>query len=83
MSDDPVPAVEIVKEHGSFLLIRVGCRFAVVERRAGQIYPMIARWTEWGTDHPRRDGAYPPSYRATIRDEGHRDHAEWAGRCIG
>jgi hypothetical protein len=37
MSDDPVPAVEIVKEHGSFLLIRVGCRFAVVERRAGQI----------------------------------------------
>lgn len=46
MSDDPVPAIDpaidIVKEHGSFLLIRAGTRFAVVERRAGQIYPMAA-----------------------------------------
>ncbi len=23
-----------------------------------------------------------PAYGATIRDEGHREHAEWAGRCI-
>ena len=23
------------------------------------------------------------AYGATIRDEGHREHAEWAGRCIG
>ena len=30
----------IVEEHGSFLLIRAGSRFAVVERRAGRIYPM-------------------------------------------
>jgi hypothetical protein len=22
-----------------------------------------------------------PAYGATIRDEGHREHAEWAGRC--
>jgi hypothetical protein len=40
MSDDPAPAVDIVEEHGSFLLIRAGSRFAVVERRAGRIYPV-------------------------------------------
>jgi hypothetical protein len=22
-----------------------------------------------------------PAYGATIRDEGHREHAKWAGRC--
>jgi hypothetical protein len=32
---------DIVEEHGSFLLIRGGSRFAVVERRAGRIYPMM------------------------------------------
>jgi hypothetical protein len=40
MKAHSVPAV-IVAEHGSFLLIRAGSRFAVVERRAGRIYPMI------------------------------------------
>jgi hypothetical protein len=40
MSDDRRPTVEIVEQHGSFLLIRAGSRFAVVERRAGRIYPM-------------------------------------------
>ncbi len=38
----PPPAIDIVEEHGSFLLIRAGSRFAVVERRAGRIYPMLA-----------------------------------------
>lgn len=32
--------IEIVEQQGSFLLIRAGSRFAVVERRAGRIYPM-------------------------------------------
>ena len=41
MSDDPVPAIKIVEEHGSFLLVRAGPRFAVVERRAGRVYPMM------------------------------------------
>jgi hypothetical protein len=41
MSDDPAPTVDIVEEHGSFLLIRAGSRFAVVERRAGHVYPMM------------------------------------------
>ena len=41
MSDDPAPAIDIVEEHGSFLLIRAGSGFAVVERRAGRIYPMM------------------------------------------
>ena len=40
MKDDPAEPIEIVEEHGSFLLIRHGSRFAVVERRAGRIYPM-------------------------------------------
>ena len=38
---DSSKTVEIVEEHGSFLLIRAGSRFAVVERRAGRIYPMM------------------------------------------
>ncbi len=37
----PRSAFDIVEEHGSFLLIRAGSRFAVVERRAGRIYPMM------------------------------------------
>jgi hypothetical protein len=41
MSDHTVPSFDIVEEHGSFLLIRVGSRFAVVERRAGRVYPMM------------------------------------------
>jgi hypothetical protein len=41
MSDDTAPKFDIVEEHGSFLLIRAGSRFAVVERRAGRIYPMM------------------------------------------
>lgn len=41
MSDDSLPTVEIVEKHGSFLLIRAGSRFAVIERRAGLIYPMV------------------------------------------
>jgi hypothetical protein len=41
MSNDAAPKFAIVEEHGSFLLIRAGTRFAVVERRAGRIYPMM------------------------------------------
>jgi hypothetical protein len=40
MSNELRKTVDIIAEHGSFLLIRAGCRFAVVERRAGRIYPM-------------------------------------------
>ena len=32
--------------------------------------------------HPAGNGSLP-AYGATIRDEGHREHAEWAGRSIG
>jgi hypothetical protein len=41
MSDDPTPEFDIIEERGSFLLIRAGSRFAVVERRAGRVYPMM------------------------------------------
>jgi hypothetical protein len=40
MSEHPAKSVDIIDEHGSFLLIRTGSRFAVVERRNGRIYPM-------------------------------------------
>ena len=40
MSDDTAAKFDIVEEHGSFLLIRAGSGLAVVERRAGRIYPM-------------------------------------------
>jgi hypothetical protein len=40
MNNDHSQDIEIVEEHGSFLLIRAGSRFAVVEKRAGRIYPM-------------------------------------------
>jgi hypothetical protein len=41
MTDGTAPGFDIIEEHGSFLLIRAGSRFGVVERRAGRIYPMI------------------------------------------
>ena len=37
---DPSKAVEIVEEHGSFLLVRTASGFAVIERRNGQVYPI-------------------------------------------
>ena len=40
MNDDRGETIEVVEQHGSFLLIRTGPRFAVVEQRAGGIYPM-------------------------------------------
>lgn len=41
MSNDPGPEIDVVEERGSFLLIRAGSQFAVVERRAGRVYPML------------------------------------------
>ena len=41
MSNDPIPASDIVEEHGTFLLVRAGSGFAVVERRVGRVYPMM------------------------------------------
>jgi hypothetical protein len=37
---DPSKTVEIIEEHGSFLLVRAASGFAVVERRNGRIYPI-------------------------------------------
>ena len=37
---DSSKAVEIVEEHGSFLLVRTASGFAVIERRNGRIYPI-------------------------------------------
>jgi hypothetical protein len=41
MSEDPAKSAEIVEEHSSFLLVRAGSRFAVIERRNGRLYPMM------------------------------------------
>jgi hypothetical protein len=35
---DPSKAVEIVEQHGSFLLVLTASGFAVIERRNGRIY---------------------------------------------
>ena len=40
MNDDGGETIEIVERHGSFVLIRTGPRFAVVEQRASRAYPM-------------------------------------------
>jgi hypothetical protein len=56
MSDDSTAKFDIVEEHGSFLLIRAGSCFAVVERRAGRIYPMMPGGREGEPNHGRRDG---------------------------
>jgi len=40
MNDGCGETIDIVEQRGSFLLIRSGSRFAVVEQRAGRIYPM-------------------------------------------
>jgi hypothetical protein len=40
MDDDRRETIELVEQHGSFLLIRTGPRFAVVEQRAGRVYPI-------------------------------------------
>src|ERR1700749_1743686 len=40
MNNDCRQTIEIIEQHGSFLLIRAGSGFAVVERRAGLVYPM-------------------------------------------
>ena len=37
---DPSKAVEIVEQHGSFLLVLTASGFAVIERRNGRIYPI-------------------------------------------
>jgi hypothetical protein len=40
MRENTSAAIEVIEEHGSFLLIRAGSRFAVIEKRAERIYPM-------------------------------------------
>ena len=40
MNDDRAETIEIIEQQGSFLLIHAGPRFAVVEKRAGHVYPM-------------------------------------------
>jgi hypothetical protein len=40
MNDDCGETIEAVEQHGSFLLIRTGPRFAVVELRADRVYPI-------------------------------------------
>jgi len=55
--------IKIVEQHGSFLLIRAGPRFAVVERRAGRVYPMKPGERE---DEPLT----PEGLAAAIAEEG-------------
>ena len=40
MTDHDPAAIETVEQHGSFLLVRSGALFAVLEKRAGHVYPL-------------------------------------------
>lgn len=40
MTDRNSTAADIVEQHGSFLLVHCGALFAVLEKRAGQVYPV-------------------------------------------
>jgi hypothetical protein len=40
MNDGRDDIIELVEQRGSFLLIHAGPRFAVVEQRAGRVYPI-------------------------------------------
>jgi hypothetical protein len=62
MKNEPAEGIEIVEEHGSFLLIRAGPRFAVVERRAGRIYSMVPG--------PRKGKPMTPQGMASVMAEG-------------
>jgi len=55
--------IAIVEQRGSFLLIRTGSRFALVEQRAGRIYPMKP-----GVRHG--EPVTPEGLAATMAEEG-------------
>ena len=70
MTDHKPEAIEIVEQHGSFLLVRSGARFAVLEKRAGRVYPVKPG---------HRDGVAMTSegMASLINDDG----AARGGRC--
>ena len=43
MNHDRAETIDIIEQHGSFLLIRAGPRFAVVEKRTGHVCPISRR----------------------------------------
>jgi len=57
---------------------------ALTARRSLEFSASMALVTGMKIAVPARSaGISVLAYGATIRDEGHREHAEWAGRCIG
>ena len=57
---------------------------ALTARRSLELSASIAFVTGMKIAVPARSAGIELilAYGATIRDEGHREHAEWAGRCI-
>lgn len=80
MSDHRVPTVEIVEEHSSFLLIRAASRFAVLERRAGRIYPMRSGGREGVPMTPEAMAALLAREGTMPEDEARRLFAELSDR---
>jgi hypothetical protein len=80
MSNDPLPRIDILDEHGSFLLIRAGARFAVVERRAGRIYPMLPGRREGEPITPEGMAAVVAAEGSLREDEARRLFAELCER---
>ena len=80
MSDDPIPAIDIIEEHGSFLLVRAGSRFAVVERRAGHLYPMKPGRRESAPMTPEGMASVVAEEGSLAEDEARRLFAELCER---
>ena len=66
MNDDCGETIETV-EHGSFLLIRTGPRFAVVEQRADRVYPIKPGEREGEPMTPERVGYCGGRSRLALR----------------
>jgi hypothetical protein len=80
MNDNPATAIAVVEEHGSFLLIRSASRFAVVERRAGRIYPMMPGKRKGEPMTPEGMASVMAEEGTLPEDEARRLFAELCGR---
>jgi hypothetical protein len=80
MSEDPAKPAEIVEEHSSFLLIRAGSRFAVIERRNGRLYPMMPGEREGVAMTPEGMATLTAEEGSLAEDEARRLFAELCDR---
>jgi hypothetical protein len=80
MNNRSTEPIEMVKEHGSFLLIRAGSHFAVVEKRAGQVYPMMPGYRDGKPTTPEGITAAAAEANWLPEDEARRHFDELCNR---